>query len=297
MIRGMKEKIKRLPPWLVQKTPKSGHIHSMKSSLRSLGLHTVCESAHCPNLGRCFKKPTATFLIMGDRCTRNCAFCNVETAVPLPLDRSEPENLASHAATLGLKHVVITSVTRDDLPDGGLDHFLACVAAVKAKLPHATVEILTPDFKGVGNAVSVLAKADIEIFNHNLETVPRLYKSVRPGADYVRSLQLLRDVKKAAPHIVTKSGLMVGLGETTDEVCKVFDDLVAHSVDAVTVGQYMRPSLKHHPVIDYIHPDLFAELAESARTAGFRYVACDPLVRSSFNAEEMMSQIKKAESE
>jgi lipoic acid synthetase len=284
----MSKEFKRLPPWLVKKTDLSGHVHRMKARLRKGGLFTVCESARCPNMGECFAKPTATFLIMGNRCTRNCGFCSVEKGRPLPLNPEEPKEVADLAAELSLKHVVITSVTRDDLPDGGAGHFVACAEAIKGRLPDCTIEILTPDFKGVDDAVDIILEAPIDVFNHNLETVPRLYPIVRPGADYERSLNLLKAVKARKPGLLTKSGLMVGLGEGLDEVRAVFRDLVLHGVDAVTVGQYLRPTRENLAVVDYVHPDLFGELTEGAKQAGITYVACAPLVRSSYNAEQML---------
>jgi lipoyl synthase len=289
---SMKESIKRLPPWLVEKTRKSGKVHGLKASLRARGLHTVCESARCPNLGKCFEKPTATFLILGDACTRNCAFCAVTSAKPGPVDPREPERLAEQAAELKLKHVVITSVTRDDLEDGGAMQFADCARAVKALLPKTTVEVLTPDFAGKTEALPILAGSPIDLFNHNLETVPRLYTEVRPGADYLRSLELLRKMKELAPSLPTKSGLMVGMGETEDELRGVFEDLAENQVDAVTVGQYLRPSLKHLPVFEYLHPDWFERIRQVAREAGIRHVACAPLVRSSFGALELFEKIR-----
>ena len=286
----MKKEIRRLPPWLVQKTPPGGHIHQMKSTLRARRLHTVCESARCPNIGRCFARPTATFMILGDRCTRRCGFCAVESGPPPPVDREEPEKLARTAFELGLNHVVITSVTRDDLGDGGASHFLRCAHAVKEKLPASTVELLTPDFQGDGSSRKILQSADFDVFNHNLETVPRLYRSVRPQADYGRSLGLLRTMKAQRPDLLTKSGLMVGLGETIEEVLGVFHDLVENGVDAVTVGQYLQPTRNSLPVTDYLHPEVFEEMTEAARAAGLKYVACQPLVRSSFNADLMMQE-------
>ncbi len=284
----MSKEFKRLPPWLVKKTPLSGHVHQMKARLRKGGLHTVCESARCPNMGECFAKPTATFLIMGNRCTRNCGFCSVEEGRPLPLDPAEPTQVADLAAELKLKHVVITSVTRDDLADGGASHFVACTKVIKDRLPDCTIEILTPDFKGVSNAVDILLDAPIDVFNHNLEAVPRLYPVVRPGGDYGRSLALLKSVKEKKPSLLTKSGLMVGLGERLDEVRAVFGDLVEHGVDAVTVGQYLRPTRENLAAADYIHPDVFGELEADAKGAGIKFVACGPLVRSSYNAEQML---------
>lgn len=283
----MSDEIKRLPPWLVRKVPKGGAVHDMKAGLRSRGLHTVCESARCPNIGECFSRPTATFMIMGDVCTRSCRFCAVDGGKPAPLDPNEPAMVAEHASELELKHVVITSVTRDDLPDGGADHFVKCTRAVKAKLPGATVEVLTPDFLGEETAIEIIAEADMDVFNHNLETVPQLYGKVRPGADYKRSLILLGKMKGLRPDVITKSGLMIGLGETIEQVLTVFDDLVKHKVDAITIGQYLRPSLKHLPVAEYIRPEVFDQLADEAKSAGIKHAFCGPLVRSSYNAQAL----------
>jgi len=262
----------RLPPWLVEKGRKSGEVHNLKASLRARGLHTVCESARCPNVGRCFEKPTATFLILGDVCTRNCFFCAVKSGKPAPVDEREPERLAAQAAELNLQHVVITSVTRDDLPDGGARQFVACARAVKTRLPQATVEVLTPDFAGKADAPSILADAPIDLFNHNLETVPSLYTKVRPGADYERSLALLATMKKLSPDLPTKSGLMVGMGETAGELRELFEDLAERNVDALTVGQYLRPSLKNLPVAEYLPPVWFERIGKAAREAGIRHV-------------------------
>lgn len=286
----METKIKRLPWWLVSKTPKGDTLRKMKTKLRGRSLNTVCESARCPNMGVCFAKPTATFLIMGDRCTRDCGFCAISSEKPDILDLNEPQMVAQHAADLGLKHVVVTSVTRDDLSDGGANHFVLCAKAIKAELPESTVEILTPDFQGRASSIEVISKARMEVFNHNLETVPSLYSKVRLGANYKRSLNLLKKIKELRPEILTKSGLMVGLGETRDEVNEVFRDLAANKVEAVTVGQYMRPTKKNLPVEEYIHPDEFAKMEQDAKDAGIKYVVCAPLVRSSFNADRLFEQ-------
>lgn len=284
--------VKRLPPWLVTKTPKTGVVHELKSVLRGSGLHTVCESARCPNLGKCFLRPTATFLIMGDVCTRNCGFCAVKSGRPVALNPDEPRYLGALAAEMSLKHVVITSVTRDDLQDGGASHFASCISAVRELYPGATVEILTPDFAGKKGALDILGATPPEVFNHNLETVPRLYNTVRPGADYGCSLELLRVAKMRLPGVLTKSGLMLGLGETLDDVRALFDDLVEANVDAVTVGQYMRPTLKNLPVVDYLHPELFEKIGEMAKSSGILHVASAPLVRSSFNADRLFEQMR-----
>lgn len=286
----MNEPIKRLPPWLVHKTKKGGYLHQVKASLRARGLHTVCESARCPNIGTCFSKPTATFLILGDRCTRNCAFCSVDTGPPRNVDPAEPERVAAMAAELGLRHVVVTSVTRDDLKDGGAAQFVGVARAVRAALPQTTIELLTPDFQGNEQALTVLARSAFDVFNHNLETVSRLYPKVRPEAQYDRSLFILKKMKQVLPKVLTKSGLMVGLGESLEEVTRVFEDLSGCNVDAVTVGQYIRPTKQNLPVASYLPPQMFREIEQRAKAAGLRYVASDPLVRSSFNAEEMLNE-------
>ncbi len=274
----------RKPDWLRVK-PFAGEQYARVAALvKDLGLQTVCQEANCPNRGECFNRGTAVFLIMGPRCTRGCTFCDVPSGRPAPLDPAEPRRVAEAAARLNLRHVVVTSVTRDDLPDGGAAHFAATVDALRDRLPKATIEILTPDFAGDIEALTICLASRPDIFNHNLETVPRLYPEVRPGADYGRSLHLLREagMRKTC---VTKSGLMVGLGETMDELKRVFEDLASCSVSILTIGQYLAPSNNHHPVVRYLHPDEFNELEIEARTSGIHTVFSGPLVRSSYMAD------------
>lgn len=275
----------RLPEWIKVKSPMG--VHDTKQILRNYRLSTVCEEARCPNMGECFSKPTAAFMIMGSACTRNCGFCSVESAIPQPLDKNEPERVAFAAREMGLKYVVVTSVTRDDLPDGGSKHFAETVRAVKKYLPDKTVEVLTPDFKGSYNSLKTVLDSAPDVYNHNVETVPRLYPYVRPRANYERSLNVLRNAKKNAFDINAKSGLMVGLGETFNEVISVLKDLRDAGCETVTIGQYLRPSKKNLPVKEYVRPEIFNEYKEIAVKIGFKYVASSPLVRSSMNAEEM----------
>lgn len=275
----------RLPDWI--RTKSLSGLHTTKHMLRSRGLSTVCEEARCPNIGMCFSKPTATFMILGSRCTRNCGFCSVESASPQPPDDNEPERVALAAHDMGLTYVVITSVTRDDLPDGGALHFSKTVRAVRNSLPDAGIEVLTPDFKGDISALSAVLDSAPDVFNHNVETVPRLYPLVRPQADYGRSLRVLRNAGEIAPLIRTKSGIMVGLGETDAEIVSVLKDLRAAGCGYLTIGQYLRPSKKNLPVVEYVMPAVFERYGEVARSLGFRAVASAPLVRSSMNAEEM----------
>ena len=276
----------RKPPWIRAKAPTSPEVQRLKAILRAHRLHTVCEEASCPNLGECFGHGTATFMILGDVCTRRCPFCDVAHGRPAPPDPDEPRNLADTVAAMGLRYVVITSVDRDDLRDGGAAHFAACVRAVRASCPGIRVEILVPDFRGrLERALEALSEAPPDVLNHNLETVPRLYRTVRPGADYAHSLRLLERFKARHPDIPTKSGLMVGLGETLDEVERVMRDLRAHGVDMLTVGQYLQPSVHHLPVARYVTPAEFARIAELGRALGFSHVASGPLVRSSYHAE------------
>ena len=276
----------RKPAWIRAKAPLSPEVRRLKAILRRQGLHTVCEEASCPNLGECFGHGTATFMILGDRCTRRCPFCDVAHGRPLPPDPAEPARLAETVAALGLRYVVITSVDRDDLPDGGAGHFRDCVRAVRGRCPGIQVEILVPDFRGrVERALEALGEAPPDVFNHNLETVPRLYRSVRPGADYRGSLALIARFKERHPAIPTKSGLMLGLGEERAEVEQVLRDLRAHGCDRLTLGQYLQPSRHHLPVARFVPPEEFAELAELARSLGFDHVASGPLVRSSYHAD------------
>lgn len=275
----------RLPEWIRARNLKG--LHYAKQILRRHGLYTVCEEARCPNMGECFSRPTATFMILGSKCTRNCSFCSVESSTPGPLDLEEPERVVMAAKEMGLRYIVITSVTRDDLSDGGAGHFAKTVYAVRRYLPDAKVEVLTPDFKGDVSALKIVLNSRPNVYNHNVETVPRLYPIVRPQADYWRSLNILQYAKKIAPEINTKSGLMLGLGETLDEVINVLRDLRSAGCDIVTIGQYLRPSKLNLPVVEYIRPEMFERLRLKALGMGFKYVASGPLVRSSMNAEEM----------
>jgi lipoic acid synthetase len=254
------------------------------ATVQELGLHTVCQEARCPNLGECWGHKTATFMLLGDTCTRNCAFCAVRHGRPLAVDPGEPARVAAAVERLGLRHVVVTSVNRDDLPDGGAAHFAATARAVKERVPACRVEVLVPDFQGDGAAVEAVAVSPIDIFNHNLETVPRLYKRVRPGARYERSLGVLEAARAARPPLRTKAGLMLGLGEAEDEVIRVFGNLRAVGCDILTLGQYLRPSADHLPVERYVRPEEFAALGRRALALGFRHVESGPLVRSSYHA-------------
>lgn len=278
--------MKRLPPWLRRRHSLS-ELRRMKEVLRSHGLSTVCEEARCPNKAECFSKPTATFMILGDRCTRNCGFCSVESMPPAPPDADEPRRVALAARTMGLRYVVVTSVTRDDLPDGGARHFARTIREIRHCLPGAKVEVLTPDFKGSEDALSCVLEAGPGVFNHNLETVPRLYSTVRPQADYNRSVGLLRKAKEISPGMRTKSGLMLGLGESAGEVLEVLRDLRDAGCDSLTLGQYLRPGKANLPVAEYVEPEVFDSLREEALAMGFGFVAAGPLVRSSMNAEEL----------
>lgn len=283
------EEILRKPEWIRVKLPDNNSISSMKRLLRTHRHCTVCEEAACPNLAECFNQRTATFLILGDICSRNCAFCNVHHGSPQPVDSEEPERLAKTILEMGLHYVVITSVTRDDLPDGGASHYAACIQSIRKSLPHIKIEILVPDFKHAEQqALDILSRQPCDVFNHNIETVPRLYSIVRPQADYHQSLELLEAHKKLLPHIPTKSGIMVGLGETDDELEEVMKDLRARNVDGITIGQYLQPSLKHMPVKRYIHPNDFSRLKERAQAMGFKSAACGPFVRSSYHAEQQV---------
>jgi lipoic acid synthetase len=255
--------------------------------LRQHNLHTVCEEASCPNIGECFGKGTATFMIMGDKCTRRCPFCDVGHGRPDPLDVDEPLNLARTIAALKLSYVVITSVDRDDLKDGGAQHFVDCIRATRELSPATRIEVLVPDFRGrLDRALEILEAAPPDVMNHNLETVPRLYRHARPGSDYAHSLKLLQEFKRAVPDVPTKSGVMVGLGETDDEILQVMRDLRAHDVDMLTVGQYLAPSTHHLPVLRYVHPDTFRMFESEAQKIGFSHAACGPLVRSSYHADQ-----------
>ena len=274
------------PKWIRARSPNSPEVQRLKAILREQKLHTVCEEAACPNLGECFHQGTATFMIMGGICTRRCPFCDVAHGRPEPLDSEEPQHLANTIKAMGLRFVVITSVDRDDLRDGGADHFAACIRAVREASPHTSIEILTPDFRGREvRALAILAAEPPDVFNHNLETVPRLYRQARPGADYQGSLQLIQQFKQRSPQVPTKSGLMVGLGETREELIKVLHDLREHGCDNLTIGQYLSPSRHHLPVVRYVTPEEFEEYARIAKALGFDKVASGPMVRSSYHAE------------
>jgi lipoic acid synthetase len=275
------------PPWIRVRLGNNERFHAVKQALRANGLHTVCEEASCPNIGECFGKGTATFMILGDLCTRRCPFCDVAHGRPQPPDAAEPLKLAQTIAAMQLAYVVITSVDRDDLRDGGAGHFAECIRAVRSHSARTTVEILVPDFRGrLDAALECLAQAPPDVMNHNLETVPRLYREARPGADYAHSLRLLQAFKLRHPHVPTKSGLMVGLGETDDEILAVLRDLRAHGVDMLTIGQYLQPSAHHLPVRRYVEPAVFERFREAAAAMGFRHAACGPLVRSSYHADQ-----------
>lgn len=276
----------RKPSWIRAKSVGHPAVGQLKSVLREHRLHTVCEEASCPNIGECFSHGTATFMIMGDICTRRCPFCDVGHGRPKPLDTQEPENLAKTIAAMELSYVVVTSVDRDDLADGGADHFVQCIRAVREHSPNTKIEVLVPDFRGrLDLALSILQAAPADVFNHNLETVPRLYKQARPGADYQHSLRLLQKHKELFLTVPTKSGVMLGLGETIDEVKEVLRDLRQNNCDMLTLGQYLQPSLHHLPVDRYVTPEEFAELGAYAESIGFNRVASGPMVRSSYHAD------------
>jgi lipoic acid synthetase len=278
----------RLPPWLIPTGRKRPQLAGLGRELAGMGVHTVCQSARCPNLGECFARGRATFMILGDVCTRDCGFCAVTHGEPAPPDEEEPGRVAEAARRLGLRHVVVTSVTRDDLPDGGAAHFAATVSAVRERLPGATVETLTPDFGGSREALRTALAGGPDVFNHNVETVPRLYREVRPQADYERSLRVLAWARAMGGGAPTKSGFMVGLGETEAEVAALLRDLRSAGVEAVTVGQYLQPTRRHLPVAEYVRPAVFQEYERAARAMGFRHVLAGPLVRSSYHAEDLL---------
>ncbi len=282
------EELLRKPDWIRIRIPSSSkEVTRIKGLLREQKLHTVCEEAACPNLNECFSGGTATFMIMGDICTRRCPFCDVAHGRPKPLDQEEPQHLAESVKVMGLKYVVVTSVDRDDVADSGAEHFAKCISAIRQESPKTQIEILTPDFRGrMDIAVKTLAQAPPDVFNHNLETVPRLYKEARPGADYQYSLNLLKEFKAATKKVPTKSGLMLGLGEKLSEVEAVMEDLRAHDVDMLTLGQYLQPSKDHLAVKAYIHPDEFDRLAKVGDKMGFKHVASGPMVRSSYHADK-----------
>jgi lipoic acid synthetase len=277
----------RKPDWIRVRAPSSPRFYEIKKILREHNLHTVCEEASCPNIGECFGKGTATFMIMGDICTRRCPFCDVGHGRPLALDAEEPLHLAQTIAALKLRYVVITSVDRDDLRDGGAQHFVDCIRAVREHSPVTHIEVLVPDFRGrLDRALEILTQAPPDVMNHNLETVPRLYKQARPGSDYANSLALLQQFKQRFPDVPTKSGLMVGLGETDDEILAVMRDMRAHGIDMLTIGQYLQPTRDHLPVARYVHPDTFAMFEREANAKGFRHAAVGALVRSSYHADQ-----------
>jgi len=282
----------RKPEWIRVRAGSSPRFFEIKAILREHRLHTVCEEASCPNIGECFGKGTATFMIMGDVCTRRCPFCDVGHGRPRPLDAEEPVNLADTIAALRLRYVVVTSVDRDDLRDGGAGHFVDCIRAIRERSPNTQIEVLVPDFRGrMDRALAILEAAPPDVMNHNLETVPRLYRRARPGSDYAHSLALLREFKRRVPHVPTKSGLMVGLGETDDEILAVMRDMRAHDIDMLTIGQYLQPSREHLPVERYVHPETFAMFEREARTMGFRHAAVGALVRSSYHADKQAEDV------
>ena len=283
------------PPWIRVRAPSSPRFYEIKKILREHHLHTVCEEASCPNIGECFGKGTATFMIMGDICTRRCPFCDVGHGRPLPLDTDEPANLAETIAALKLSYVVITSVDRDDLRDGGAGHFRDCIRKVREVSPGTQIEVLVPDFRGrLERALEVLSECPPDVMNHNLETVPRLYKQARPGSDYAHSLNLLREFKRRFADIPTKSGLMMGLGETDEEILAVMRDMRAHEIDMLTIGQYLQPTAGHLPVLRYVHPDTFAMFEREAYALGFRHAAVGALVRSSYHADQQAHGVLEA---
>jgi lipoic acid synthetase len=284
------ERLKK-PDWIRVKAGNSQRFADIKQILREHALHTVCEEASCPNIGECFGKGTATFMILGDLCTRRCPFCDVGHGRPKPPDAAEPANLARTIAALKLRYVVITSVDRDDLRDGGAAHFAECIRAVRELSPQTRIEILVPDFRGrLDTALDILAQAPPDVMNHNLETVPRLYKHARPGADYANSLRLLKQFRARVPGVPTKSGLMLGLGETNEEILDVMRDLRAHDIEMLTLGQYLQPSAHHLPVERYVEPAVFEQFAADAKALGFSHAACGPLVRSSYHADQQAHQ-------
>ncbi|GMV90005.1 MAG: lipoyl synthase [Chthonomonas sp.] len=281
----------RLPDWLKIRLPRPDTIREVEAMMRQKSLHTVCESARCPNLPECWSKKTATFMILGDTCTRSCGFCAIKVGRGLQVNQDEPNEVAKVASDLGLKHVVVTSVARDDLPDQGATQFANTIRELHAKNPHTIVEVLTPDFQGKRHLVKTVTDAHPEIFNHNIETIERLHTVVRPQARYERTMRVLQMVKELDPTIYTKSGLMLGLGETREEVVKTLQDLRNIGVDAVTIGQYLRPTMKHLPVVEYIHPDEFAEYETIGAELGFAFVASGPFIRSSYNAIEFSKKV------
>jgi lipoate synthase len=286
--------VQKKPDWIRVKAPVSAGYFATQKIMRDNGLHTVCEEAGCPNIGECWEKKHATFMIMGDTCTRACAFCNVKTGLPGALDASESGHVADATAKLGLAHIVVTSVDRDDLPDGGARHFAETIHAIRERCPQTTIEVLTPDFLRKDGALEIVVEAKPDVFNHNLETVPSLYLTVRPGARYFHSLRLLQRVKELNPAMFTKSGIMVGLGEERNEVLQVMDDMRSAQVDFLTIGQYLQPTRKHHDVQRFVPPDEFKSLETIAYTKGFLMVASSPLTRSSHHAGDDFARLKAA---
>jgi len=286
--------ILRKPDWIRVKAPGSPGYAETRAIVRDNKLHTVCEEAGCPNIGECWQKKHATMMIMGGICTRACAFCNVATGMPLPLDEAEPDNVAEAVAKLGLEHVVITSVDRDDLPDGGAEHFARVIRAIRARTPGTTIEVLTPDFLRKEGALEIVVAAKPDVFNHNLETVPGLYLEIRPGARYFHSLRLLQRVKELDPTMFTKSGIMVGLGERRAEVLQLMDDLRSAGVDFLTIGQYLQPTRKHAEVKSFVTPEEFKSYARTGLAKGFLLVASSPLTRSSYHAGDDFARLRSA---
>jgi lipoic acid synthetase len=286
--------IQRKPDWIRVKAPTSAAYHETRKLMRDLNLVTVCEEAACPNLGECWAKKHATMMIMGDTCTRACAFCNVRTGIPNPLDNNEPERVADAVAKMGLKHAVITSVDRDDLADGGARHFAMVIRAIRRKSPGTTIEVLTPDFLRKDGALETVVEARPDVYNHNLETVPRLYLNIRPGARYFHSLRLLQKVKELDPQMFTKSGVMVGLGEARPEVLQVMDDMRSANIDFMTIGQYLQPTRKHHPIDRFVTPEEFKAFETIAYAKGFLMVSSSPLTRSSHHAGDDFARLRAA---
>jgi len=285
--------IKKKPIWIRTKITNTQNYFKTKETINKKKLHTVCQEASCPNISECWSKRHATFMIMGDTCTRACSFCNVKTGKPSFLDPLEPTKIALATKELNLKHVVITSVDRDDLEDGGANHFSKVIIQTRKMNKKTTIEVLTPDFLRKGESYKVVVNANPDVFNHNIETVPRLYREVRPGSRYFTSIDLLKSVKKINKTIFTKSGIMLGLGETKNEVLQVMDDLISANVDFLTIGQYLQPSVKHYPLMRYVHPEEFQQFKELALSKGFLIVASSPLTRSSYHADEDFTQMKK----
>lgn len=294
VVASTEEPLRRKPAWLKVKAPGGATYAEVRRLMRDLGLHTVCEEAHCPNIGECWDHRAATFMILGDVCTRNCAYCAVAHGTPAAYDPEEPVRLAEAVARLGLRHVVITSVDRDDLPNGGAEIFAGCITEIRWRLPDTSIEVLIPDFKGSDTALAIVLEAEPDILNHNLETIERLYRIARPGGRYNRAIRLLRRAKELRHGGLTKSGLIVGLGEDWDELLGSLRDLRAAEVDIVTVGQYLRPSSSHLPVARYYAPDEFAELRDFGRRLGFKHVEAGPLVRSSYHAWEQAEAVARS---